>query len=280
VAAWYRSPQTLLVDESMVHCTSRLSAQLERYSGVMSTMRLTAIGATCALAFFPTPGRASTFASPHGVATKCRPGHSRLISANSQAQLYKATEPHAFPEYLGVYGCVYGHRPVFLGPLPYASSGGAGGIAYETLAGSMVAYQESTIGGYESGRAEWRVVVRNLRNGRVVQRVPTGQPLTPMPEYVGVGNVVSLTLKSDGAVAWIADDYERSATPNGTGYPYFDVYALDKSGPRLVASGTNIDPSSLALSVGGMNIGMSSQSVVGSTLYWTQGGQSFSTTLN
>lgn len=243
-------------------------------------MRLTTIAAISALALFPTTERASAVATQHKAATKCRPGHSRPISANSQAQLYKATEPHAFPEYLGVYGCVYGHRPVFLGPVPYASSGGAGGIAHETLAGSMVAYEEATIGGYESSRAERWVVVRNLRTGRTLHRVPTGQPLTPMPEYVGVGNIVSLVMKSDGSVAWIAEDYERSGLPNGTENPYFDVYTLDKSGTRLVAYGTSIDPSSLALSVGGTNIGTNPQSVVGSTLYWTQDGQSFSTTLD
>src|SRR4029077_17139210 len=102
----------------------------------------------------------------------------------------------------------------------------------------------------------------------------------PPARYIGVGNVVALVLKSDGSVAWIADDYMRSITPGGTGPPYFDVYAVDRSGTRLLASGTDVDPSSLALSVGGNNIGMSSRSVAGSTLYWTQGGKPFSTTLN
>ncbi len=243
-------------------------------------MRRPAIAAIFVLTLFPAVAGANPAVARHVAVTKCRPGHSRPISADSQAQLYAASEPHAFPEYLGVYGCVYGHRPVFLGPLPYASSSGAGGVAYETLADSMVAYEEVSIGGAESARSEWHVVVRNLRSGHIQYRIPTGQPLTPMPEYVGVGNVVSLVLKNDGSVAWIADDYERSGTPNGTGSPYFDVYALDKSGTRLVASGPNIDPSSLALAVGGRNIGMNSRSVVGSKLYWTQGGQSFSTTLD
>jgi hypothetical protein len=122
------------------------------------------------------------------------------------------------------------------------------------------------------------VVVRDLRTGRVLHRVPTGAPLEPKPGYVGVGNVVSIVVKSDGAVAWIADDYERSGTAHGT--EYIDVYAVDKSGTRLLAAGTEIDPSSLALSVGGSNIGQGSRTAPGSTLYWTQGGQPMSASLN
>jgi hypothetical protein len=88
-----------------------------------------------------------------------------------------------------------------------------------------------------------------------------------MPGYIGVGNVVAIVVKSDGAVAWIAEDYERTlgtGTPSVT--PYFDVEAVDKSGSRLLASGTDIDPSSLALA--------------GNTLYWMQGGQPASAPLN
>ena len=104
-------------------------------------------------------------------------------------------------------------------------------------------------------------------------------PLEPKPRYIGVGNVVSIVVKSDGAVAWIADDYERSGAAHGA--EYFDVYAVDKkTGTRLSASGTNIDPSSLALSVTGTNIGQGSRTAPGSTLYWTQGGKPESAALN
>jgi hypothetical protein len=111
----------------------------------------------------------------------------------------------------------------------------------------------------------------------VLHRVPTGAPLEPAPYYVGVGNVVAIIVKSDGAVAWIADDYERSVA----GAEYFDVYAVDESGTRLLASGTNIDPSSLALSVGGaMGTASNPSSASGSTLYWTQEGKAMSAPLN
>jgi hypothetical protein len=91
---------------------------------------------------------------------------------------------------------------------------------------------------------------------------------------------VGLVLKSDGSVAWIADDYERSSKLLGAGAPYFDVYATDKTGTRLLASGTNIDPSSLALSVGASGVNAKPRTIEGSTLFWTQGGLSASTLLN
>jgi hypothetical protein len=53
------------------------------------------------------------------------------------------------------------------------------------------------------------VVVRNLRTGKVIRRVPTGTLVPPQPSVVGVGPAVSIVAKPDGAVAWIAE----------TGYP-------------------------------------------------------------
>jgi hypothetical protein len=71
------------------------------------------------LALFLVPGGASAARARRQVSAKCTQVHARLIAANAQAQVYEATEPEAFPEYLGVWGCAYGHkRPYFLGPLP------------------------------------------------------------------------------------------------------------------------------------------------------------------
>ncbi len=65
-------------------------------------------------------------------------------------------------------------------------------------------------------------------------------------------------VKLDGSVAWIVETGEEEGR--------YQVHAVDKSGSRVLASGPNIDPSSLALA--------------GSTLYWTQGDQPFSASLN
>jgi hypothetical protein len=46
----------------------------------------------------------------------------------------------------------------------------------------------------------------------------------------------------------------------------YEVHAADKAGSRLLATGANIEPNSLAL--------------VGNTLYWTQEGKPYFATLN
>ena len=61
---------------------------------------------------------------------------------------------------------------------------------------------------------------------------------------------------------WTFKRSEQLARLIGREVNYYDLYALDSSGERLLASGTELAPSSLALA--------------GSTLYWTQGGRPFS----
>ena len=80
--------------------------------------------------------------------------------------------------------------------------------------------------------------------------------------------MVGLVAKPNGSVAWIAEDFERSAPATSTSEEarYYDVYASDKSGTGLLASGLDVSPSSLALG--------------GSTVYWTQGGKPASAVLN
>jgi hypothetical protein len=65
-------------------------------------------------------------------------------------------------------------------------------------------------------------------------------------------------VKPDGSVAWIE---EHELSPRS-----YVVHVADRSGIRTLASGTDIDPKSLALA--------------GSTVYWTQGARPASTALN
>ena len=194
----------------------------------------------------------------HKQPAKCGTGHGRVIAADTQAQLYIASN---IEEYFIVYGCVYGHRGSYkLGYFPSdgtCSSSGCLDIHRETLAGMIVAYE------YSASNVEeftWLVVVRDLRTGRVLHKIPTGTPVPPNPLLVGTGSTVVIVVKTDGSVAWIV---EYPVGPETTKY---EVHALDKTGNRVLASGTDIGPHSLALA--------------GSTLYWTQGGKSFSTKLN
>lgn len=197
--------------------------------------------------------------------TPCVPRHSRFIAADAQARLYEVTAQQGPLEHEGIYDCFYGNRrPYLLGfTPPLYSAGGTGGVIHEVLAGPVTAYEEFKIGTYEKG--EWRVIVRDLRNGRVLHNVPTGPPSEVGPEKMGVGGITTIVVKKDGAAVWILDNYGRPSGPVPSDVQYYEVESVDKSGLRILASGTDIDPSSLALA--------------GSVLYWVQGGQAFSALL-
>jgi hypothetical protein len=98
--------------------------------------------------------------------------------------------------------------------------------------------------------------MRQIRTGHVLHTISTGTSARSEAAQVGVGPATAIALKNDGAIAWIVE----------TGYPTeYQVRTLEGSEGRLLASGTNIDPSSLALA--------------GSTLYWMQGGKPTSASL-
>ena len=201
---------------------------------------------------------ASAGKARHQQPAKCGAERGQVIAANSQALLYRATN---FYEFSLVYGCTYKQRRSYrLGYFPSegtCSSSGCISIQHETLSGPLVAYEFSTTG-IEGGT--FLIIVRDLRNGHVLHRVPTG---TPRPQnassVVGAGIATTIVLKTDGSVAWINERPLGEATE-------YQVHALDKTGSRLLATGIDIGSHSLALS--------------GSTLYWMQDGKPFSTRLD
>jgi hypothetical protein len=216
-----------------------------------------------ALLLLPVTATSTANAIPHKARPVCNlPAYSRMISANGQAMVYEKLDTAT--QEGGVYGCTYRYKHTyFLGEHQGFSSSGGGGIALETLGGSMVAFFEAVAG--PSG-AVWKIVVRNLRNGQALHKTPTGPSLPPSPpengeparQYVGIGPAQSIVVKSDGAVAWVVE--------TGKVEEFYQVRALDHSGEKLLASESDINPSSLA--------------IAGSTLYWTQGGKPFSATLD
>lgn len=195
----------------------------------------------------------------HTEPRKCPPQHAHVIAADPYALVYEAFDPPFGDQ--EVYGCAYGTRLSYLlGPPAEFSPSGGGGLKGEVVGGTMIAYEESLLSGQlgiEPTRRQL-VIVRDLRTGRIVYRVPTGTSAVPTPRSVGIGPAVAIIVKNDGSVAWIVE----------TGYPVaeYQVHAVDKSGSRVLGSGTNIDPHSLALA--------------GDTIFWTQGGKPFSETLN
>jgi hypothetical protein len=200
---------------------------------------------------------ASAAYAGHKTQSTCRlPPHSRMLVADTQAQVYEKLETEA--QERGIFGCAFGSRHTsFLGePLPnVGTSSGIEGIQLETLSGSMVAYRYSLAGPNNSYED---IIVRNLSNGRM-HKLVTGTAIHPEPSFEGIGPARAIVVKADGAVAWIV---ETNSTPSRE----YAVEAVDSAGTRLLAEGAAIDPSSLALT--------------GSTLYWTQGGKPMSSLLN
>lgn len=200
-------------------------------------------------------------AGRHHKPGKCMPVHSGLIAADAQAQVYVRPvggEAEVF------FACAYGSRHTYnlgTGPPNISSQGGSRNVHF-TLGGAMLAYESSWFTSYPAPGAiecEADVVVRDLRSGQILHNAPTG---TSSPPSLCFGPVITLIVKSDGAVAWIVKD-EEGHHPEPAPY---EVHAVDKTGNRLLASGSEIEPYSLALG--------------GSTLYWLQGGKPMSTTLN
>lgn len=192
----------------------------------------------------------------------------RLIAAGGQAELFFARGRYG---YTVVKGCAFSSGRVFTLKVCGGESTHATCARTVRLAGVFVAF--------EAG--EWFVEVRDLRTGHVLHRVPTGSPVRPSSEHVGVGVVVSLVLKSDGSAAWIADDFGRTTSLTlPSEVPYFDVGAVDSSATRLLASGSDIDPSSLALSARATNIGYGGIEQEGATVFWSQASKPFSSSLS
>lgn len=206
--------------------------------------------------------------------------HTLLIDAQANVYLRPQSTPVAGvsdPEEL--VACANGARRRYaLGP-PMAAVGVPQvdeGITSEALSGPILAYSKASAA-RAAGYAFAFVIVRDLRTGRVMRRTPAGSSLPPAK--VGTDPAAAIVVRSDGAVAWITqviEDVPLPETPCPGPNPcaalgliqavtHSTVHALDKSGNRLVASGTNIAPD---------------LTLRGSTLHWTQGGTPMSARLD
>jgi hypothetical protein len=227
-------------------------------------LALLSLSATAAAATATTAKKHHRRVDRPSPASACRRGRPHTLAADAQAQVYVMRNSFGGQS---VMGCAYRQgRPFLLGPLPdCATPGGCLGVKTVALAGPIVAYGSFTeiepSVPSEAARRNFVVVVRDLRTTRLLRITPTGIPATQTPGVVGVGQAVAIVVKSDGAVAWIA---ENEGAPAGARY---EVHAADTSGSlRLLAWGAAIDPSSLRLA--------------GSTLYWVQAGQAMSSSLS
>jgi hypothetical protein len=221
----------------------------------MVRVRRAAVGTVSVLVLFAslTSSSAPAAGARHKARPKCPYSAAESVIANSQAEVYGAPGRGTYEGLDEAFGCAYAqgrsYRLSTIEECLGSSSGGCGvSFELEILAGSVVAYTAEA-----KGPQRYGVFVRNLRNGRLLHVATSA-----------TGPVEDLVVKSDGAVAWVVQ--KRPRPENLSGPPAeSEIYAFDKSGKRLLASGTEIAPNSLALA--------------GSTLYWTQGGKAFSAPL-
>ncbi len=209
----------------------------------------------------------------------CAPAHSLALLTDPQAQVYSWPSESASEQ---LFACmrVGQRRSYVLGPpmpgggelmLGHEAAPLKQRVTSEDLAGPILAYAQGSATRVP-GSASASVVVRNLRTGRLIHRTPTGG--SNPPSTTGTDLAPSVVVKRDGSVAWVTVNIEPVSVPctgpNPCALPqlfrrHATVHVLDKTGNRLLASGTDIEPRSLTLS--------------GSTLSWKQGDQLVSATL-
>jgi hypothetical protein len=191
---------------------------------------------------------ANAASSHHSAPPRCPLGHAHQIAANAQAQLFEGAQPAG----IGVFGCTYGSRRFYLlGNIASFSSQGGGGIEQEKLFGPLAAYEAVRVIESPQEPTEKRlIIVRDLRNGRIVHRVPTGTPLGNAPY------VIAMVVKtSNGDTAWIV----------GVDVNTYRLNLITKRTRRVLGSGP-INPSSLKIR--------------GSKLYWMEAGTTMSVPLS
>ena len=183
-------------------------------------MRRIAIAAIPTLLLLVVAAPASDATRSHKAIPMCPPAGTRVLLADAQAAIYTVHERlivpvkgggHEVQKVIATRGCVDGRMGSYkLGerfvPTPTELNGGMDQLS---LGGLLVAYEESFYGGsrYSEGRGEesieeWYVVVRNLRTGRVLHRIPTGMNEKDHPKFVGDGPTSAIIVRADGAVAW------------------------------------------------------------------------------
>jgi hypothetical protein len=180
-----------------------------------------------------------------------RPTAARHPTRCSSHHEFVAQDAHArvwVKEGYYLFACAFGKRKSYeVGPWTEGASPEANvGTWPIVLASVTVAYcrfEEF----YNEHTAKYTFEVRNLRTGRVIFR---NAELTH-----------DIVLKPDGAVAWVTNNLVVA----GQGFVP-EIHIADKVGVRVVATGAEIEPYSLA--------------VAGDTLYWSAAGRPYSTPIH
>lgn len=226
---------------------------------------------------------ASTGAAEGARVPSCPPKHHvHVIVADRLAVVYKGpgtTESGAPSEYTEIFGCVRSLGRSYLLGSPPSSGGspsGTGGTAKYRLSGTVVAFESY---GYaplfqpEGASIQHEIIVRNLRNGRTLHRLPTGTGNSAKEREdgdVGIGGATTLVVNSAGAVAWVVSVYTEALGAREAAehreISEYQLHVADSTGTRVLSEGTTTTSLSLRLK--------------GSVLSWEVAGKRYYATLH
>ncbi len=211
-------------------------------AGAAHAVRGRARGAAALLAIAAMVAAGATAAAGRaaGKGSSCSPPGSKVIAATAKARVFQ-TRLMRDTRVRATYGCLLSRKR----PVRFVVPDFPTGYDHIRLAGRFVAYAA-----YSDCAADYcdpnNVMLQDLRTGKLT--FADGSDLE-------VANVTSLVLRANGSAAWIQTSYSKI----GESLPGFTVAKAGYGQPAVVlATGTDIDPGSLALA--------------GKTLYWTKAG--------
>ena len=178
---------------------------------------------------------------------RCATAAGRTVLSTARSRVYKTWGVDETGRQTYAYACLRGGRPIPLGGTSY---GFDGSVAKFRLAGQYASFVYGVDN--EGGRTEVLGVIDLRGLGRTVRAV------VPSPENDNDVNhfVANPLLAPDGSSAWVAQD----CPPEHSCTAAYEVWIADGGGTRRVDPGPAVDPKSLALR--------------GSTVVWTNGGES------
>jgi hypothetical protein len=181
-------------------------------------------------------GASVAAADARSTPSSCAPHGAKILATSSRSRIYSLKG--------AIYGCL-GTRSTLLAGGP--SSGPATHVGVYALSGRYAGTDVVQMG---VDNLASTVFVTNLATGGTVATAPATTPERRGESFV---TVTAMKVTSSGALAWIG---RRSAI--GAPTPVFEVHTLRGGSNHVLATGTKIGPTSLALK--------------GSTLSWSDGG--------
>lgn len=120
---------------------------------------------------------------PDKSALTCPRVRSEVLVANAQAEVYQVggtvINRCEVPGSAKIYGRLGHSHAYVLGPAPWGTTEGVGGVSDETLAGPVVAYEQYREV-FAPQAASRLIMVRDLRTGRLLHSAPVATPAGPV----------------------------------------------------------------------------------------------------